>query len=114
MTARPMHQTRRDLPAVPPPIRCTLRSFSLLQAPHHTGVLAGQRLGGVTRARLGKHMEEGPVGIGQYEHPLLAEVNLDTVDRLLTALAILLAQDAHHFAFVLPWAVHLRANEVIR
>src|SRR5487761_1995763 len=60
-------------------------------------------------------MEERPVCVGQHQHPAIAaQVNLHTVYRLLATFPILLTQDTHHFALVLPGAVDLRTNEVVR
>src|SRR2546426_385934 len=59
-------------------------------------------------------MEKGPVSIGQHEHPLFAQINLDAVNWLGPALSVLLTQNTHHLAFMFPRACHLRAAHIVR
>src|SRR5579864_7820932 len=86
---------------------------SLLQTTHYARILLRQRLSLLVGDGFGDDMEEGAISVGQHQHPFFAEVNLDAVDGLGAAFAVLLAQDTHHLALVFPGAVDGCAAQVV-
>src|SRR6478672_5629893 len=76
----------------------------LLQPRHQAGVFFGEHARLLLAAAFGDDMKERAIGIGQDQHPLIAQIDLDAIDLLELAIDILLVENAHDFALVLPAA----------
>src|SRR5690242_17759626 len=90
----------------------TLATGSALKARHDAPILVDERVGLGFRLALRHHMELWLVRVGKHEHPLISQVDLDAVRRPGAPVAILLAQQPHDGALLVPGAGHVRLLDV--